>query len=322
MASCISPVQIPDRTSHDGDIRHGLMPVLDSVFPLLLAITDDEPAAAAIRVTLALAGARGAVPTVVRALGNGRDVEVVVSPFVGIVPEGSLSPEYRDECRDSLQKQIELVAGDVRWRMEIVDEAPADAVIEHARQLRPELIVMGLRRHGVLHRTVSRGVLRPVTGATRLPVLAVTPELTGLPERIVVAVDFSEESILAARLARHLLADDGEMYLIHVATGGPCAASRRTTLASDCSAERVAEELDRLIEDLDAAPTMTITPVVATGDVRLSIAGCARRVGADLIAVGSDHHSSLDRLLSNSVSMGLAREARWSMLVVPSRHDD
>ena len=322
MASCVDPVQIPDRTSHGGDIRHGSMPVLDSVFPLLLAITDDEPAAAAIRVTLALASARGAVPTVVRALGNSRDVEVVVSPFVGAVPEDSLGPEYRDECRDSLQKQIALAAGDVRWRLEVVDQAPADAVIEQARQLRPELIVMGLQRHGVLYRTVSRGMLRPVTGATRLPVLAVTPELAGLPRRIVAAVDFSEASIRAARLARHLLADDGEMYLVHVATGGRCTANRQSRPPRECITQRVAEELDRLIEDLDPTPAMTITPIVVSGDVCLSIAGCARRVGADLIAVGSDHHSSLDRLLSNSVSMGLARSARWSVLVVPSRDDD
>ena len=89
------------------------------------------------------------------------------------------------------------------------------------------------------------------------------------------AIDFSEGSIHAVKLARHLLADGGEMYLLYVAA-----------------------------------------------DIQLSIEGCAQRVGADLLAVGSDYHSPLSRLFAGSVSMGLAHSARWSTLVVPSRSDD
>lgn len=302
--------------------RHGLPPALGPVFPLLLAITDDERAAAAIGVTLALARTRGAVPTVLRALGEDREAEVVVSPFVGAIAEASLSPEYRNECRDALQKQVAAVVGEVRWRFEVADRPPVDAVIEEARQSRPGLIVMGLRHRSALHRAVSRDMLRSVVRSTRLPVLAVSPELRGLPKRVLVAVDFGEASIRAASLARHLLTDDGEMYLVHVANDVPDEMSQRTRLFGQRGIQWIMDELSRVIEDLSPSPRMKITSIVLEGDVQLSIEGYAEQVGADLLAVGSDYHSPLDRLLSGSVSMGLAHTARWSTLIVPSHHDE
>lgn len=305
-----------------GIVRRGLRPALDPVFPLLLALADDELATAAVRVTLALARKRGAVPTVIRALGEDRENEVVVAPFVGAITEASLSPDYRNECRDSLQKRVASIAGNVRWRFEVADQSPAKGVVELARQLCPGLIVMGLRHHGMLHRAVSGDMLRAVIRAARLPVLAVRPDLLGLPKRVVVAIDFGEASIRAASMARHLLADDGEMHLVHVATDHADAASQRISPLRKRGTEGVREELDRLIEDLSPSAGMTMIPIVAEGDVRLSIEGCAQRVRADLVAVGSDHHSPLERLLSGSVSMGIAHTASWSMLVVPSRHDE
>lgn len=299
--------------------QRALPPALDSVFPLLLAVADDELAAAAIRATSVLARSRGAVPTVVQALGVDYGAEDAIAPFVGTIVEASLTPEYRNECRYALQKHVSAVVGNVQWRFEVDGRPPAEGIAEVARQLRPDLIVMGLRHHSVLRRVVSRELLRSVVRATRIPVLAVRPEFSGLPRRIVVAVDFGEASIRAARMARHLLADDGELHIVHVATDRADASSARTSPFRGRATDRVREELDRLIEDLSPSPGMTMTPVALEGDVVLSIEGCAERVRADLVAVGSDHHSPLDRLLSGSVSMAIARTARWSMLVAPSR---
>lgn len=300
--------------------RRALLPALDSVFPLVLAIADDELAAAAIRATSVLACSRGAVPTVIQALSADREPGDVIAPFVGTIVEASLTPEYRNECRHSLQKHVSAVVGNVQWRFEVDGRSPAEGVAELARQLQPGLIVMGLRHHSMLRRVVSRELLRSVVRATRIPVLAVRPGFSGLPRRIVVAVDFGEASVRAAHLARHLLADDGELYLVHVATDRSDASRARMSPFRRCAASWVREELDRLIEDLSPSPGMTMTPVALEGDVVLSIEGCAERVGADLVAVGSDHHSPLDRLLSGSVSMAIAHTARWPMLVVPS-HD-
>lgn len=299
--------------------HRGLRPALSQVFPLLLAVGSDEFADAAIRVTAALARKKGAVPTVVQALGADRETENVIAPFVGTIVEATLSPEFRSECRDSLQKLVGSIAGPVQWRFEVDDRAAADAVMDVARQLQPELIVMGLRHHGVLHRAVSRDLLRAVVRSTRLPVLAIRPSLWDLPSRIVVAVDFGEASIHAALMARQLLAVGGEMHLVHVATDYPDGSAQSTNPFSIRAGHSVRERLDRLAEDLSPEPGMTIVSEPAEGDTVLTIKGCAERIDADLIAVGSDHHSPLERLLSGSVSMALAHTARWSMLIVPGR---
>ncbi len=293
----------------------GLSPALSGVFPLLLAVGNDELAEAAIRVTSALARSKGAIPTVIQALGVDRDAEVVVAPFVGTTMEAALSPEFRNERRNALQNLTQSIAGNVRWRFEIDDLSAADAVMELARQVRPELIVMGLRQHGMVHRAVSGDLLRSIVRATRLPVLAVRPGLWGLPRRIVVAIDFGEASIHAARMARQLLGEGGEMHLMHVATDHEDRMAAPLIRFSDATG--LGGRLERLAEDLSPAPGMTITTELAQGDPVLSIKGCAERLRADLIAVGSDHHSPLERLLSGSVSMALAHAARWAMLIVP-----
>jgi nucleotide-binding universal stress UspA family protein len=302
-----------------GITRRGLRPALDAVFPLLLAITDDERASPAIRMTRVLTRTHGAIPTVLRALGSDRETEVLVQPFAGYVTEGALSPEYRDESRERLQQQVADVTGDVRWQFEIADESPVEAIVKHARQLRAGLIVIGLRRHGVMHRVVAGDLLRSVVRMAGVPVLAVRPDLVALPRRVVVAVDFGEASVRAASMARHILADDGEMHLVHVVTDsmhqdGPLA---RTAGAGPFT--RAMRDLASMVDDLRPESGMTITSHVIEGEREAAIDGFAERVRADLLAVGSDEHPLLDRLVNRSVSMGLARTAHRSMLVVPAR---
>lgn len=302
-----------------GITRRGLRPALDAVFPLLLAITDDARAAPAISVTRELARTHGAIPTVLRALGSDHETEVLLRPFAGYVAEGALSPEYRDESRELLQRQVADVADEVRWQFEITDESPVEAIVNHARQLHAGLIVIGLRRHGVMHRVVAGDLLRSVVRMAGVPVLAVRPDLVALPRRVVVAVDFGEASVRAASMARHILADDGEMHLVHVVTDSAHRDSSPASLTGAGPFTRAMRDLASMIDDLRAGPGMTITSHVIEGERGAAIDGFAERVRADLLAVGSDEHPLFDRLVNGSVSMGLARTAHRSMLVVPAR---
>ncbi len=278
-------------------------PALEPVFPLLLALADDDTASASIRVALALAHCKGAVPTVVRALGNMRAAEIAVSPLGGTSLEEYFGPEYTNACRDAVEMQLALVAGPVDWACDVTDQSPIDAIVERAQQLRAGLIVMGLRHHGVLRRTIARDLLGEVVRVTRVPVLAVRADLTALPKRVVVAIDFGEASLRAAALARHLMAAGGSMFLVNVAPN---------------NSDGVHARLDALIGDLAQAPGMTISSIVLHGDVQASIENLAHMVSADLLSVGSERHPLLDRLATASISMKLAHTARWSTLVVPS----
>lgn len=278
--------------------------VLAAHFPLLLALANDESAVAVIRMTQALERSRGAVPTVVRALGDARAADCSVAPRTGVAVEEYLGPSHPDECRGALVEQVMSVAGPVDWTLEITDGAPVDAIVDAALSLRSGLIVMGLRRHGVLRRAITRDLLAEVVRAARVPVLAVRPELTALPRRVVVAIDFDAASIHAAFLARRLLADDGALFLVHV-----------TPVNSD----EARGQLNHIIEELRLSPQMTATSILMHGDVQSAIEGCALAVGADLLAVGSEEHALTDRLTVGRLSMKLAHSARWSTLIVPSR---
>ena len=284
-----------------------LHPALAQVFPLLLALADDETASASISVARALADCKGAVPTVVRALGDMRAAEVAVSPLAGASLEEFFGPEYASACRDSVEMQLAVAAGPIDWACEITDQSPIDAIVSLAHQLRAGLIVMGLRHHGVLRRAISRDLLSEVLRVTRVPVLAVKADLTSLPKRVVVAIDFGQASLHAAALARHLLAADGSLFLVHVAP---------------VDSNGVRAQLDALLDDLVPAPGMTMSSIVLHGDVQSSIENLAHMVSADLLAVGSARHSLHDRLATASISMKLAHTARWSTLVVPSHQGD
>ncbi|MBK5187109.1 MAG: universal stress protein [Gemmatimonadaceae bacterium] len=279
----------------------------DITFPLLLALADDEDAPAAIRVTAALADAKGAVPTVLRALGDIRPAEASLAPLAGSVLEEALDASYVETCRNALRAHVTAVVGPVGWPLEVNEQAPIDAIIEQVRNLRAGLIVMGLRRHGVLRRVIARDLLAEVLRAARVPVLAVRPDITSLPKRAVVAIDFSRASIRAAQLARQLLADDGALCLVHVSPG---------------NSDETRARLERIIDELAPAPGMTMTSILLHGDIQASIEGFAQAVSADLLAMGSGHHGFLDRLTDGRISMKLAHTARWSTLIVPAGRDD
>jgi nucleotide-binding universal stress UspA family protein len=278
-----------------------------AAFPLLLALADDEVAPAAIRVTASLAQSKGAAPTVLRALGDLRSAQASLEPLAGTVLEESLDSDYVVECRNALRAHVTAVAGPVGWPVEVNEQAPIDAIIEQVRSLRAGLIVMGLRSHGVLRRMISRDLLAEVLRAARVPVLAVRADITSLPKRIVVAIDFGAASIRAAHLARDLVADDGSMSLVHV---------------TPRYSPELGERLASLANELAPAPGLTMTTTLLHGDIQSSIERFAQATNADLLAMGSGNHGLLDRVANGRISMQLAHTARWSTLIVPAGRDD
>ena len=318
MSSLSSSATATSAGESHGLASSALRPALDAVFPLLLAITDDERAAPAIRVARELARTHGAIPTVLLALGNGHETDVMLQPFAGYVAEEALSPEYRDESRNLLQRIVTDVVGEVRWQFEVAEESPAQAIVRRARELGAGLIVMGLRRHGVVHRVVAGDLLRSVVRLAGVPVLAVRPDLVAPPRRVVVAVDFGEASIRAASMARHILAEDGELHLVHVVTDSMRHEDRAANVMGAGVFTRALRDLELMAGNMQPGPAMTVATHVIEGERAAAIDGLAERVRADLLAVGSDEHPLLDRLVAGSVSMGLARMAHRSMLVVPA----
>jgi nucleotide-binding universal stress UspA family protein len=148
-----------------------------------------------------------------------------------------------------------------------------------------------------------------------VPVLAVTNGLTHAPRRIVVAIDYSETSLRAARLALDVAASSATVYLAHVAP-------RDSTLYDwngwgSSYKQDAGEALQKIRDQLRLPPGMILQRVVLQGDPATELLAFATSVNADLIATGSHGHGFVTRMLIGSVTTRILRCATCSVLTVP-----
>jgi len=148
-----------------------------------------------------------------------------------------------------------------------------------------------------------------------VPVLAVATGLAHAPARIVVAVDFSETSLRAARLALDIAGPHATMYLAHVAP--------RDSMLHEWSAwgatykDDAGDALQKMREQLQVPSGMTVQRVLLQGDPATELLAFAASVNADLIATGSHGHGFVARMLVGSVTTRILRCSTCSVLCVP-----
>ena len=157
--------------------------------------------------------------------------------------------------------------------------------------------------------------------------------------RVLIAVDESEESVEAARVAHSLFGDDAEYFVVNVsdplangmawgyvdpivppiaaypvmmpateAFGGTGDGEGAETPAEHAE-QRAAEVADKA--DLDHAQT-----VGEVGDAATAIIDAATEHAADVIVVGSHERSWFDRLMKASVTKRVLSDSRVPVLVV------
>jgi nucleotide-binding universal stress UspA family protein len=74
---------------------------------------------------------------------------------------------------------------------------------------------------------------------------------------------------------------------------------------------------EQVINELAPTAGMSITHTTLRGDPVEELKTLAEKVNPDLVAIGSQRHGWLERLLLGSVTSAMVRDGRWSMLVVP-----
>jgi nucleotide-binding universal stress UspA family protein len=142
------------------------------------------------------------------------------------------------------------------------------------------------------------------------------------PTKILLATDGSEEAELAAQRAVDLAHRTGsELHVVHVAPiphflmggGGTPGYDRRLY-------ERIEEESRELLRKLTWRVKVAGGTVAGShlrmGPVDLEIVGLARKLGADLIVMGSRGHRGIRRALGGSISDAVIRHAPCPVLVV------
>jgi nucleotide-binding universal stress UspA family protein len=252
-----------------------------------------------------------------------RDVEVfsvlepmpVAAPEAGTVPwNATLETSRRATLRRTIRGRVAEL-GDEQWPIELGTGDPAALIAERAFERRASLIVLGLGHHAVVDRFLGSELALRVMRLARVPVLAVPAGFDALPTRVVVAVDFSPQSLRATRLAGELLPRLDAVYLTHVTP---------RTVAEQALAgfnPRYREEIETALTRMQGKlpADLPTEPVTLTGDAARSLLGFAQVTGAGLIAMGTQGLGFVHRLLAGSVATRVVRGANCAVLVVPRR---
>jgi nucleotide-binding universal stress UspA family protein len=281
---------------------------------ILLAFDGSTEAASAARVAAAIAARDHATVTVVSVV----DTTPVPIPFpldLAAIGRESSDGTIHEEQERAVRDQISAVLSHpIDWKMSIELGHPAEAIARHAARESAALVVMGLRRHGLVDRTMNDETALSVMRKAAGPVLGVA---AGLPQRALVAMDFSRASVRAAVAAARLMSAGGIMTLAYVESmmEYPPGSSEAVlhALGLDAAFERLTTEL--------ASDALRIDHVILhhskPGSPSRILLEYAEGARVDLLVAGSARHGRLDRILLGSVSAELVRVGQYSTLVVP-----
>ena len=210
----------------------------------------------------------------------------------------------------------------IEWPVHVMLGAPASSIVGEAHRLNAALIVLGLRRHGRLDRAVHDETTLNVMRHAASPVLGVVAELTGLPRRVLAAVDFSEASLLALSAGKAVVGDGPVLVLAHVERTDDSLVDEGQACIRDMGVET---GFAKLGEELGGSGARVDHVVLHHGPEQnpaRTLLEYADEIGADLITAGSAQHSRLARWRVGSVSAELVRDGRRSVLIVPPRRRD
>jgi len=232
-------------------------------------------------------------------------------PAIAVAYERGL----KAEALGNAERQVGRL-GDKQWTIEIKAGDPAETIAATASDSDARLVMVGLGGHGGTSRVFGSETALRLARVSRTPVLAVEPHLTELPRRILVAMDFSEASIEAARLAIEIADISGSIVLAHVVPWkrSPFVPAEwiRTQEAS------VSAELSRVVGWLNRHSPSRIGQRILYGRPGHALLKYAEELDTDLIATGTHGRTAPRRQLGGQTVDKLIRGARCSVLVFPA----
>ena len=289
-------------------------------FGRILVATDAAAASdGAMRIGTALTGRDAAAVTVLS----------VVEPAPYPVPVSDLamaSSIVDDGCSEAIEaRRTGIIAQCVRTSTAAPEDllvecsVPLSAILFQATARKVELIVMGLGRHRAVDRIFGTETALHTAREAPVPTLAVPHGVTVLPRHALVGTDFSPSSLEAARVAARLVGPTGALTIVHV---DPLADPMPAMLADWPShvLDRLNDAFEHMLRALDLPATMTVHTAPLAGHADVELLKHAAQVDADVIAVGRQVRSLVERLVLGSVATKVLRAAAIPVLVVPAEH--
>jgi nucleotide-binding universal stress UspA family protein len=232
-------------------------------------------------------------------------------------------PLELDEMRrvsmlEDIRRTVSISAvGDPQWRAEVKVGSPARTLADEAKRLNATMLVMGIGRHNPLDRLFGTETTLATLRESEIPVLAVGMNFPVAPTHAVVGMDFSAACLQATRLAMTLVGAQGRITLVHVRPRfeHPSADWQ----AWDADYGRTLPPLfEQVREQLQVPATMQLETEVVRGDPAPALLSFAQQGNADLIALGTQRHGFIERLVVGSVATRVMRTARCAVLAVPA----
>lgn len=288
--------------------------------PLLVATDGTAGSLGALHVARALADREGRPVVVLSVLESLALPPVGASyPLVASAPE--VDAAHTERLRDVVAAQLlELGGTPDGWRIEVELGTPAITIVRRAVELEADRIVMGLGRHDATDRWLGTETALKVVHLAHVPVLAVQPDARALPNRALVAIDFSDFARDAARAVADLVGPNGEIHLAHVAWKAPDGAATEAE-ADWLETYRVGAiaRLEELRRELQTHHRTRIVTTLLGGEISRALIKYARMTAVDLIATGSHGYGFFGRMMLGSSSTRVLRQARCSVLIAPPR---
>lgn len=281
------------------------------VATVIVATDGTEQSDGALRVALARARETGAsleVVTVAMA-------DPIADPEMQFSTSGEPNLPSREELREAVETQLTRVNGhESTHSVTLFEGNPAHVIARIATERRAALIVVGLGRHLVMDRLFSNETALQLARISRVPVLAVPSAARQAPRHAVVAVDFGELSIRVAQTAIEVVGDGGRVELVHVMQHAYDAFSIESKEVYD---QWVHEQLTALSQQLVVPSGVEVSFLALRGRPAPELLAYAEKVGADLIATGTQGRGFVARTLIGSVTSQLIRAATCSLLTIP-----
>lgn len=217
-----------------------------------------------------------------------------------------------------------------RWpdgHARVVDAPPVEGILDEAKSVRANVIVLGWRGHGAVRRLLTGSVSRGVARRAPCAVLVVRRARREF-RRVVIGLDGSSNAARALEFLAALAPPRGGhvtllrvVDMMHVPTQGLAPAGTRATVAAEVArinAERRAaarKDLSRAAKALSSAG-WDVEQVVTGGAPLRDLLAMVAKVHADVLVVGARSATGLRHLLLGSVAEGALNASPVPVLIV------
>ena len=234
-------------------------------------------------------------------------------------PLDELRRRHRERAIAQLAEWADQAGAPAQTSREVINGSPLDVLLQASRSRRADLLVLGatgesLPPHGT--GTLATKCLRKASAK----VMLVHASQVRPYRRVLACVDFSETSRVAVAQALHVAdQDQAEVHLLHVfrAEWQIWNFHQPLPALSDFEKNYRAIMENNLRQFVAVPPRINASYAVTSAETHgAGIADYARRVGADLVVLGSKGRTNLKYVLLGSTVERMLKEIACSVLVV------